>query len=196
LGRFELAYFDNKKNVLDYIKMVEDTEGYDPTLVIDKFKNYVLSGSKVLEIGMGPGKDFDILKQTFKMTGSDSSQVFLEMYLEKDNSAKLIKLDAITLNTNEKFDAIFSNKVLMHLSREELHQSFLRQIEILNSDGIAFHTFWSGDKEEEMHGLRFVYYSIEELCKMIPNKFKVLESSLYKEMEKDDSICIVINKSF
>lgn len=187
-----MAYFDNKKNVFNYIKMVEDTEGYDPNIIIDKFKKYVPSNSKVLELGMGPGKDFDILKYSYDMTGSDSSQIFIDLYLEKDASANLYKLDAITLNTNQKFDAIFSNKVLMHLSKEELFQSFLRQLEILNSDGIAFHTFWSGDKEEMMNGLRFVYYTIAELNKMIPDKFKILESSLYKEMEINDSICLIL----
>jgi len=57
-----LAYFDDKKNVQNYIKMIEDTEGYDPNIIIDEFKKYVAKGSKVLELGMGPGKDFDILK--------------------------------------------------------------------------------------------------------------------------------------
>lgn len=174
--------------------MVGDMEEYDPTFMIDKFKSYVPSSSTVLELGMGPGKDFDILKQTFEMTGSDSSQIFLDLYREKDATANLINLDAVSINTPKKYDAIYSNKVLMHLSKEELYQSFLRQFEILNFNGITFHTFWSGDKEEEMQGLRFVYYQSEELIKMIPKKFKVLESSLYKEIEKNDSICLVLNK--
>ena len=190
-----MAYFDDKKNVLNYIKMVEDTEGYDPNIIIDAFKRYVSIGSKVLELGMGPGKDFDILKQSFDMTGSDSSQVFIDLYHEKDSNVNLINLNAVTLKINQKFDAIFSNKVLMHLSKDELKQSFIRQMQIMNKGAIAFHTFWFGEKEENMHGLRFVYYSIEELHKMIPNKFEVLESYLYKEMEENDSICLVLKKT-
>jgi len=189
-----MAYFDDKKNVQNYIKMVEDTEGYDPNIIIDEFKKYVAKGSKVLELGMGPGKDFDILKQTYEITGSDSSEVFIDLYREKDANVNLINLNAITLNINHKFDAIFSNKVLMHLSKDELKQSFIRQLQIMNNNAIAFHTFWFGDKEENMHGLRFVYYSIEELLKLIPHNFVILESSLYKEMENDDSICLVLKK--
>jgi trans-aconitate methyltransferase len=189
-----MTYFDDKKNVLEYIKMVEDAEGYDPILLIDKFKKHVPQDSKVLELGMGPGKDFDILKQTFEMTGSDSSQVFLDLYRDKDGSADLLNLDAVSINTNQKFDAIFSNKVLVHLSKDELHQSFIRQLEILNNDAISFHTFWQGDKEEYMHELRFVYYQVEELIKSVPKKFEVIEANLYKEMEKDDSICLVLKK--
>ena len=113
-----MGYFDDKKNVLEYIKMVEDTEGYDPNSIIDKFKKYVPSGSKVLELGMGPGTDFQILNQSYKMTGSDSSNAFLDLYREKDANANLINLDAITLNTTDKYDAIYSNKVLVHLSKD------------------------------------------------------------------------------
>ena len=190
-----MAYFDDIKNVQNYIKMVEDTEGYDPNIIIDEFKKYVAKGSKVLELGMGPGKDFDILKQTFEMAGSDSSEVFIDLYREKDANVNLINLNAIILNINQKFDAIFSNKVLMHLSKEELRQSFIRQLQIMNKDAIAFHTFWFGDKEENMQGLRFVYYSIEELLKLIPENFEILDSSQYKEMEENDSICLVLKKT-
>ena len=174
--------------------MVEDTEGYDPTLLIDKFKYFVPPGSKVLELGMGPGKDFNLLKQTYEMTGSDSSQVFIDLYREKDAIANLINLDAVSINTPQKYNAIFSNKVLMHLSKDELHQSLIRQLKILKSNAIAFHTFWEGGSEEEMHGLRFVYYSMEELLTMIPTKFNILECNLYKEIENDDSICLVLKK--
>ena len=174
--------------------MVENTEGYDPNIIIDKFKNYVPSGSKVLELGMGPGTDFQILKQSYKMTGSDSSDAFLDLYREKDNGAHLINLDAITLKTSDNYDAIYSNKVLVHLSKDELKQSLLRQSKILNTNGIAFHTFWHGDKEEEMDGLRFVYYTVDQIINIVPKKFEILESSLYEEMEKEDSICLVLKK--
>ncbi len=49
-------------------------------------KNYVEKDSKVLELGMGPGKDLDLLSNSYIATGSDSSKVFLELY-------RSIKLD-------------------------------------------------------------------------------------------------------
>lgn len=189
-----MAYFDDKKNALDYIKMVDNIEGYDPNILIDIFKKYVKKDSKVLELGMGPGKDLDILKQTFEMTGSDFSKSFLDIYLENNNKANLLQLDAVTINTTQKFDAIYSNKVLIHLTKEELHKSLLRQLKVLNKNGIAFHSFWKGDKEEEMHGLRFVYYSGENLIKLVPQNFEILESGSYKDMEKDDSIYLALKR--
>ena len=34
-------------------------------------------GSTLLELGMGPGKDLDLLKKTYSVTGSDSSKIFV-----------------------------------------------------------------------------------------------------------------------
>ena len=49
-------------------------------------KKYVEKDSKVLELGMGPGKYLDLLSNSYIATGSDSSKVFLELY-------RSIKLD-------------------------------------------------------------------------------------------------------
>ncbi len=55
-----MKYFKNKKNVDEYIKMAD---GYDGRDIIEKLKKYLPVGSTILELGMGPGKDLDILKQ-------------------------------------------------------------------------------------------------------------------------------------
>ena len=85
-------------------------------------------------------------------------------------------------------------KVLHHLTRDELLRSLLRQAEILTPDGIALHTFWHGEKEETHHGLRFMFYRVSELEVMIPTEFHILETSLYEEMEENDSIRLVIKR--
>jgi hypothetical protein len=48
--------------------------------------------------------------------------------------------------------------------------------------------------EEIHHDLLFVYYTPEEIGKMISDGYNVLEISLYKEDEKDNSIFLVIQK--
>ena len=80
--------------------------------------------STVLELGMGPGKDLDLLARYFQVTGSDNSQVFLDRYWVQNPGANLLFLDAVTMDTNRRFDAIYSNKVLVHLSREQLKKTF------------------------------------------------------------------------
>jgi trans-aconitate methyltransferase len=131
-----MGYFDDEKNVQKYIEMAE---GFDGRELIEALKKHLPHAASVLELGMGPGKDYEILSQFFQVTGSDSSQVFLDRYKKKNPAANLLLLDAVTLDTEQRFDCIYSNKVLQHLTREQLAQSLHRQSKVLNSNGILFH---------------------------------------------------------
>ena len=184
-----MGFFDTKKGVEQYITMVE---GYDGAELIKILQKYLPANSTVLELGMGPGKDMDILKKSYKVTGSDNSQIFLDKYMEKHQDADLLLLDAITIQTDRKFDCIYSNKVLHHLTKEDLIKSFLRQKQILNPNGIAFHSFWKGNKTESIEGLLFTYYEKEDLKKIIESDFEILVLATYMEMEKDDSIYAIL----
>ena len=138
--------------------------------------------------------DFDILKKFYTATGSDNSKVFLNNYKKLNKKADLLKLDAVTLRTARRFDGIFTNKVLHHLTKRDLKKSIKRQREILNPGGIAFHSFWKGNKTEHMVGLRFVYYQINQLKKIIGNHFEIIEIKVYTEMKKNDSVYVILKK--
>jgi len=187
-----MQYFHDEKNVLKYIKMAE---GYDGREQIEILKKHLPLGSTVLELGMGPGKDLDILKSDYTVTGSDYSSVFLEMYRKKNEKADLISLDAITLETERKFDCIYSNKVLVHLKRNELIKSLERQRNVLNPHGLVFHSFWKGNGTEEIRGVFFTYYTEDQLWELFQDGFEIIEIKSYKEMEEDDSIYVIAKKN-
>jgi cyclopropane fatty-acyl-phospholipid synthase-like methyltransferase len=182
-------YYQSKKHVMEYIRM---SEGYDGKELVKILKNYLLPKSTILELGMGTGRDLDILKKEFDVTGSDNSHVFLDMYREKHPNADLIHLDAEKLDTNRRFDCIYSNKVLHHLTTKKLKKSIKKQKELLNHSGILFHSFWQGDKDERYKGLRFVYYTKKELFNYFSEDFKIIEIETYKEMEDNDSIYVIV----
>ena len=186
-----MGYFDDQENVESYIKMAE---GYDGRELIEILKTYLEPSSTVLELGMGPGTDFEILSQDYQVTGSDSSSVFIERYRQKDASADLILLDAVTMDIDRTFDCIYSNKVLHHLTQDDLQASFRKQTAALNEGGILCHSFWYGDWEEEHHGLRFTYHTEASLTKAIGDGYETLVSQRYKEMEKDDSLLLILRK--
>ncbi|MFC2026314.1 hypothetical protein ACFLUC_03875, partial [Chloroflexota bacterium] len=96
--------------------------------------------------------------------------------------------------TVRRFDCIYSNKVLHHLSDKELLLSLKRQSQLLNPSGILFHSFWYGDSEEFMHGLRFRYYTQEILLQMVKPYFDVLEADRYTEIDPQDSLYLVLKK--
>ncbi len=186
-----MGYFDDLKNVEKYLKMVE---GYDGRELIKVLKTYLPKGSSVLELGMGPGKDLDILRKFYKATGSDNSQVFLDFYKQRRKNADLLLLDAVELNTKRKFDCIYSNKVLHHLTKPELKKSFINQKINLKRKGLLFHSFWHGNKVEIYKGIRFTFYTESELVKMFTKVFELLELKRYKEIKKDDSMYVVLRK--
>lgn len=187
-----MGYFDDPKNVEEYIVMCE---GFDGRELVEKLSQYFEHYSTVLEIGMGPGKDLDILSDRYHVTGSDLSEEFLRRYRTAHPDADLMKLDAVNLKTDRTFDCIYSNKVLHHLSKEELVRSLMNQYRIVTKNGIVFHTFWYGDREETLHGLSFQYYKQQELKRMFLHHFNILEIGSYTEMEDNDSIFVIAKKT-
>ena len=170
-------------------------DGYDGKDLVAKLGTLLPKHATVLELGMGPGKDLDMLLSRYRATGSDASQVFVDRYLKSHPGADVLHLDAITLSTQRRFACIYSNKVLHHLTRLDMQASLRRQLDLLEDGGIALHTLWHGDGEEEMHGLRFTYYSVQAAKDAVPEGFVAIETSVYREMKEDDSICLVLRKT-
>ncbi len=186
-----MAYFDDPRNVRNYITMAE---GYDGRELVDAFTKFLEAGADLLELGMGSGVDLDLLSHHYQVTGSDTSRVFLDRYRENHPGADLLLLDAETIETSRRFAGIYSNKVLHHLSSKQLQASFLRQQAVLLPGGIALHSFWLGDGEEFIDGLRFRCYSEDYLHALVEPNFTILESTRYKEFEADDSLYLILKK--
>jgi cyclopropane fatty-acyl-phospholipid synthase-like methyltransferase len=186
-----MGFFDEEAGVQKYLEMVEGTDGKE---WVDKLAEYLAEGSTVLELGMGPGKDLDLLAERFTTTGSDTSRLLLDRYQALHPEADLLKLDAITINTDRRFDAIYSNKVLHHLPRADLSLSLARQRDVLEPSGIALHTFWLGDGDMEHEGLLFTYYAEAGLRGLVTPYFEVLDAVIYGELEDKDSICLVMRR--
>jgi len=186
-----MEYWNDKKNIEEYIKL---SEGYDGRELVEILKKYLPEDSSVLELGMGSGKDFDILNETFIASGTDISTVFVDMYKKNHKNADVFVLDAINLQTERKFDCIYSNKTLQHLTKSEFVQSLKKQKELLNPNGILFHSLWQGDNEEFFGNLLFVYYTEETLTNIVRNDFNIIEMNSYTEMEEEDSLYMILKK--
>ena len=186
-----MGFYDDEENVEAYVQMAE---GYDGRELVDVLKKHLPLGSTVLELGMGPGKDLALLAEAYAATGSDASEVFLRRYRQEHADADLLLLDAVTLATARRFDAIYSNKVLHHLTRAELAASFERQRAVLNDAGLLLHSFWYGTGEETIHGLRFTYYTEVTLRAVLDDGFEVVALERYQEMEEGDSLYILLRK--
>lgn len=187
-----MGYYDSEENVDAYVRMAEGFDGRELVAVLER---HLPSGSSVLEIGMGPGKDLHWLGRRFHPTGSDSSSVFVERVRAEDASADVLALDAVTLETDRRFDAIYSNKVLQHLTPEELARSLRAQQRVLRADGLALHGLWHGDRLEVHGGERFQYYTVQTFAERVGERFEIVETGTYNEMAADDSLYVVLRRS-
>ena len=180
-----MGFYDTEDGINTYLDLAE---GYDGRSLIRALAEFLPKGATVLEIGMGPGVDLDILAHDYRATGSDLSQLFLDRYRAMHSDADLLRLDAITLNTERRFDAIYSNKVLHHLSSDQLPQA-----RVLNPGGLVLHSLWWGDKDDEwMEGLRFTYYTESVLSDIFASAgFELLSVQRYEEMEPSDSVYVI-----
>lgn len=181
-------YYHTKESVEEYIKLAKDVNGGD---LIEKLKEYLPPHSSLLEIGSGPGTDWNLLKKDYHVTGSDNSQEFLDHLTSNNPNGDFLLLDATTLKVDQQFNGIYSNKVLHHLNDHELERSIERQSEILYPGGMICHSFWRGEGSETFKGMFVNYHNDVGLRKHFETYFEVCLMHLYQEFEQDDSILLI-----
>lgn len=184
-------YYSDKDSVQEYIQMAKDVNGAD---LIEVMKPFLKGNSSLLELGSGPGSDYEILKKEYNVTGSDFSSEFINHLTQRFPEDTFLELDAITLNTELHFDAIYSNKVLQHLQDDELSASVIRQAAILNYNGIISHSFWKGEGQEKFKGMLVNYQTEESLKEIFSKCFDFLHIGTYKEFEDGDSLLLIARK--
>lgn len=187
----EEAYYKTKESVEEYIKLAKDVNGAP---LIKKLEGVLPTNSTLLEIGSGPGTDWSILNKSYNVIGSDNSEVFLNHLINEHPNGKFLKLDATTLKTSIKFDGIYSNKVMHHLSDAELVDSIKKQHEILKPNGIICHSFWKGHGSEVFKGLFVNYHNKSNLEGFFDDRFEILLIEDYNEFDKEDSILLIAKK--
>ena len=174
-------------------KYLEETANRDGLLLVNILRTYLPVGMSVLEIGMGPSQDLDLLKIDYVATGSDNSDPFLDLYFRKHPNADIIKLDARTLETERRFCCVYSNKVLSHLNSEELNLSLYNQKYVLEGPKYAMHSFWLGDNDvDQTNGVLTYKWEKSRLLDMLNKKFTVIEEIIYDEIDTEDSIFVIL----
>ncbi len=185
-------YYKTKESVNEYIRLAKDVNGGE---LIKKLKKILPLNSTLLEIGSGPGTDWNILSKDYNVVGSDNSNEFLSHLISENPKGNFIELDAVTLSTEDKFDGVYSNKVMHHLKDNELTDSVNRQFDVLNANGIICHSFWKGEGSEIFKGLFVNYHTMDSLKVFFENHFEILLIEEYAEFEGGDSILLIGKKN-
>ena len=183
--------YNTPEGVEDYVSMAEGYDGRDSVAVLTEM---LAPGSRVLELGMGPGVDLGLLAERFDVVGSDRSQAFLDRYRSSHPDIELLVLDAVTIDIDQRFDAIYSNKVLHHLTTDELALSLVRQTALLEPDGLLLHGMWFGEGTEDHQGMFCQNHTCESFLALSPAALELDRCEPYAEFDKNDSFRIVLRK--
>lgn len=187
-----MSFYNEIENVELYISMCEGYSAKDQLKLL--FKT-LQDGSSLLELGTGPGNDLALLTSKYNVVGSDSSPAFLKKLQRRFPENEFLELDASTIKTNMVFDAIYSNKILHHLTDEEIETSFDRQFELLNPGGYIYHLIWSKiETPKGLEDLHFIPRNSEKVKEMLHNKFEVISVDAFEEFEENDSLAILARK--
>ena len=184
-------YYHTSESVKEYISLAKDVNGAQ---LIDKLKTFLPEESNVLELGTGPGSDFEILNKFYNVTGSDYSTEFIKHLESQFADHKFLHLDARTISTDNKFESIYSNKVLHHLKDDELSDSIKKQSDVLIRNGIVCHSFWKGEGYEIFKGMYVNYHTSSTIRKQFEPYFKILLLEEYKEFDHNDSLILIAEK--
>lgn len=184
-------YYHTPESVDEYIRAAE---GHSGQMLIDKLKPLLSEGASLLEFGSGPGTDYAILGEHFKVTGSDYSEEFVKRLREKYPEGRFHQLNAADIQIDGPFDAIYSNKVLHHLTDAELAASIQQQHELLSGNGLICHSFWKGEGSEVFKGMFVNYHTKQALEVLLTYKFEVQLMESYAEFEPNDSLFLIAKK--
>ena len=188
-----MSFYDDPKNVAGYIAMCET---FDAAKELPPLYAALPDGARVLEIGSGPGNDLALLAQHYDITGSDCSDEFVTHLANRFPETPILKLDAETLVADGLFDAIYSNKVLHHLTDEALTRSFRAQLELLREGGLVYHLVWQViDEMPDMSGLPFIARNAAQMKTLMGADFEILSTTDFAEFSENDSVAILARKT-
>jgi len=138
--------------------------------VWEEFKSlgeYWQDGDRVLDLGCGNGRFYDLVCQTgknIKYFGVDNSRSLIAMAKQRYPQAQFILNDGLELPFGDDFfDKVLCVAVLHHLPGYDLRREFLRQaLRVLKKDGVLILTSWfaSPGKRRWMNLLKYSWLKI------------------------------------
>ncbi len=128
------------------------------------FDDYIRPGDKVLDLGCGNGRFFEILKDKgIDYIGVDFSERLIEIAKKRYPQAKFQVADALNLPfSNDYFDKVYAIAVLHHIPSKEFRQRFLEETKrVLKPGGLLILTVWKIKTKNNL--LSVIKYTILKL---------------------------------
>lgn len=156
-----------------------NTVNLDMSECCDRFLKYVVPGGRIIDIGAGSGRDIIYFKDRgYVVGGIDASEEMCR--LASDYSGAVVICQRIQdWHPQEKYDGIWANASLLHLSFTEIEEFVCRTSDYLNPNGVFYISMKKGIQIGQDSNGRFFTDFSEEIVQQIVEKstaFVVAES--------------------
>ncbi len=140
------------------IKAYDDTKTYEdntrllvPKIELDEFLNYLLSGSQILDAGCAYGRDTEYMKtKGFQLEAIDLSPALIarakELHPDTGFAVKDVRNTGFEDN---RFDGIWCNATLLHLSDEDMARALDEFHRILKPNGVLAVSLKKGEGTQQ-----------------------------------------------
>lgn len=115
-----------------------NTVNVDMTECCDRFLKFVVPGGRIIDIGAGSGRDIKYFKDKgYIAEGIDASEEMCQ--LASDYSGAEVLCERIQdWHPQEKYDGIWANASLLHLSFDEIEEFVCWASDYLNPNGVFY----------------------------------------------------------
>jgi ubiquinone/menaquinone biosynthesis C-methylase UbiE len=109
------------------------------------FKDFLSSRERVLDIGCGNGRFFELCKGKVSYFGIDSSEELIKVAKKRYPEANFQVADALNIPfPAHYFDKVYSIAVLQHIPGQEFREQFLKEAKrVLRPGGFLLLTVWN-----------------------------------------------------
>lgn len=141
-----------------------DTVNVDMTECCDRFLKYVVPGGRIIDIGAGSGRDIKYFKdKEYTSEGIDASKEMCRLATEY--TGIVVRCERIQdWYPQEKYDGIWANASLLHLTITEIEDFILRAVDYLNPNGALYISMKKGIQTgQDNNGRVFTDFSEEKV---------------------------------
>lgn len=132
-------------NAAEFVASTSDVP-QDVLDAMDAFVGLCRPGGRILEIGSASGRDADLLEQRgVSVERTDVTPAFVDMMRARGCDARV--LDPLTDELGGPYDGVWTNAVLLHLSRDELPTVLQRLHRAVRPGGVLFASVKRGSGE-------------------------------------------------
>lgn len=168
-----VSYYDDHAE--EYFR---STVNIDFSNTCDKFLSFLNPGDKIIDLGAGSGRDLAyFMNKGFEVDGIDASSEMCRLatlYLGKDIICQRIQ----DWNPKEKYNGIWANASLLHISQDEVECFLTKVDQFLTRNGILYLSVKEGIPTGlDAFGRHYTGFTLDQICNLVlkNNKLKIIE---------------------